>query len=213
MYQPYRDPARAFARRLLLGCVLLAAVSLLLGLGAWLKSFTVSPPPPPKARPAVTVTVTVTSAVPAGPSGRSPDEDRPVALPRGTDGAAQTACSALVQAEVLRRKGRRAEAAVRGKAAQEAALASAVPALRTLKGRPAKEVTARLGAWCPRHFPGLSPKPFPSSPLPAPLRSGARRTATASPACSSSDSYARGLDPGRPDFGDQDPNDPRCVRH
>lgn len=210
MYQPYRDPARAFARRLLLGCLLLAAVLLLLGLGAWLKSFTVSPPPPPKARPAVTVTVTVTSAVPADPSGRSPDEDRVTPLPPGTDGAAQTACSALVQAEALRREGHRAEAALRGKAAQEAALASAVPALRTLEGRPAKEVATRLGAWCPRHFPGLSPRPFPSSPPPAPLRSGARHTATVSPACRPFDSYARGLDPGRPDFGDQDLH---CARH
>ncbi|MEO3782138.1 hypothetical protein ABGB12_02325 [Actinocorallia sp. B10E7] len=213
MHQPYRDPARTFTRRLLLGCLLLAAVFLLLALGAWLKSFTASRPQPPDARPAapppvtVTVTVTRTPVDPTGRSGREPSEkptDPAAPLPPGTDGAAQTACSALIQATALRQTGHRAEAAVQSRAAEEAALSSSVPALRALKGRPAKEIAGRLRTWCPRHFPGLKPKPYPSSPPPASLRPRPPRSPVIAPVRHPFDSYVRGPGPGRPDLDEQD---------
>jgi len=205
MYQPYRAAARSFTRRISLFCAVLTAAFLLLALGAWLKAFTEPPSPdslPVALPPTVTVTVTVTASPPRRTSGRA---SAAFSLPPGTDGAAQAACSARAQAAALRGEGRRAEASAQAKAAEEAALASSVPALRSLKKHPAEELPARLDTWCLRHFPGLGARPLPPSPRPGPT--AGRGTRPVSEVCRSYDSYARGLDPARPDLGDS-----HCVR-
>ncbi|GAA0947859.1 hypothetical protein [Actinocorallia libanotica] len=178
MHQPY-GTARTFTRRFLLGCLALSAVLLLLVLGGWLRSFTLtsSPPGPPDpvvAPPPATVTVTATppAAAPAEKPARRGRASATFSLPPGTDGAAQAACSARTQAAVLREDGRRAEAAAQNEVAEEAARASTVPALKDMKKLRPKEIASRLDTWCPRHFPDL--KPVSPSASPRPTTSGER---------------------------------------
>lgn len=200
MHQLYRDPIRTFAHRLILGCALVAAASLLLLLGAWLNSFTVSRPRAvrPVVPPPVTVTVTAVSAAPV----QTPETAGP-SLPAGADGAAQTACAARVQAVALRKAGRKREAAVQDEAAQEAALASTAPDLEKLKGMSPRKFAAGLDAWCGEHFPGLGPKP--SRPRPKPTRPDARGPVSPSPECPTPGSRER----GRPSPGES--ADDLCV--
>jgi hypothetical protein len=171
---------------------------------AWLHSFTgarstSAPPLPP---PPVTVTMTVTQVT-------TPSPEPVPSLPEGTDGAAQAACTAHAQAVLLHGKGRRTEAAIQRKAAEEAAFSSAVPAHRALKGREPREVTARLGDWCTEHFPDAEART--ASPRPTSTRGGSRSPLPPVPETApTTDSL---ISPGcrTPAPGSREPEDPECA--